>query len=176
MTGLDETQDKIIEVAAIFTNWDFDTVEEYHRVVYQPQEVLDSMNKWCKKTHGESGLTESVPNGTPLDEVEDDLLAIFDRFYPSDYKVVIAGNSISVDRKFIDHYMPKLAARLHYRMVDVSSFKEIFRRKYGAKIEKKGAHRAVDDIKESIRELKFYLSFLDHDKLEKVGKSSGKRS
>jgi len=160
MTGLDDTVDKILEVAVVVTDLNFKTLEEYHRVVFQPQQVLDQMNDWCKKTHGESGLTAAVPNGTPLEQVEKELLALIDRHYSASERVLLAGNSVGNDKRFLDRYMLELAKRLHYRLVDVTSFKEIFREKYKIQFEKKNAHRAVGDIYESIRELEHYLSFV----------------
>jgi len=159
MTGLDDTQDVILEVAAAVTDLEFKILEEYDRVVHQPQEALDRMDDWCKKTHGASGLTAKVKMGTALGEVEKELIALLDRHFPKkEDKVVLCGNSVGNDRRFIDRYLPGFAKRLHYRLIDVSSFKEIFRQKYGLKYEKKNAHRALGDIHESIAELKTYLS------------------
>jgi oligoribonuclease len=160
MTGLDEKTDSILEVAAVITDVELKPLEEYHRVVYQTPEVLAGMNDWCKKTHGESGLTAAVPSGTPLDQVEKELLALLDRHYSAQDRIVLAGNSVGNDRRFIDQYLPLLAKRLHYRLIDVSSFKEIYRERYGIAFPKGNAHRAVDDIHESIRELAFYLSYV----------------
>jgi oligoribonuclease len=160
MTGLDDLKDSILEVAIVVTDLEFKPVETYHRVVFQPPEVLEAMNDWCKKTHGESGLSAQVPTGTPLAEVEKELLALIGRHYPPGERVVICGNSVGNDRRFIDRYLPELAKRLHYRLVDVSSFKEIFREKFGIVFQKKNSHRAVEDILESVRELAHYLSFV----------------
>lgn len=160
MTGLDDATDSILEVAILVTDLSFNIIEEYHRVVFQPQDILDHMNDWCKKTHGESGLTAAVPTGKPLPEVDQEVFKLIDRHFPSNERVVLVGNSVGNDKRFIDKYMQKTAARLHYRMIDVSSFKEIFRDKYNVKFEKKNHHRAVDDIKESIAELQHYLSFV----------------
>lgn len=160
MTGLDENVDHILEVAVVITDLDFKSVEEYHRIVYQPTEVLEKMNDWCKKTHGESGLTAAIPQGTPLATVEKELIELIHRHYTSQERVVFAGNSVGNDRRFIDRYMPEMAKLLHYRLIDVSSFKEIFREKYHLNFQKKNSHRAVDDIYESIRELGYYLSFV----------------
>jgi oligoribonuclease len=160
MTGLDENVDHILEVAIIVTDLDLKPLEQYHRVVYQPREIVEGMNDWCKKTHGESGLTAAIPNGTPLAEVENDVLALIKRHYPDDHRVVLVGNSVGNDKRFIDKYMPRVAKRLHYRLIDVSSLKEIFREKYELSFQKKNAHRAIDDILESIGELGFYLSFV----------------
>lgn len=160
MTGLDDLKDTILEVAAVITDIELNPIEEYHRVVFQPPEVLEGMNDWCKKTHGESGLTAAVASGMPLAQVEDELLALIDRHFSDEDRPLLAGNSIGNDQRFINRYMPKLAARLHYRVVDVSSFKEIFRERYLLHFHKANSHRAVDDIHESIRELAHYLSFV----------------
>lgn len=160
MTGLDEHTDSILEAAAVITDIDLNPLEELHRIVFQPKEVLDNMNDWCKKTHGESGLTAAVPTGTPLVQVEQELLALMDRHFGATDRIVLAGNSIGNDRRFIDRYMPQIAKRLHYRVIDVSSFKEVFRERYHLNVNKGNAHRAVDDIHESIKELAYYLSFV----------------
>lgn len=160
MTGLDDLNDHILEVAAIVTDLNFKPLEEYSQVVFQPASVLEGMNDWCKKHHGESGLTAAVPQGRPLDQVQKDLCAMVGRHFPSNERVVLCGNSIGNDRRFIDRYLREFAKLLHYRMIDVSSYKEIFREKYGVKFEKQNAHRAVGDIHESIRELEHYLGFV----------------
>jgi oligoribonuclease len=160
MTGLDENADRILEVAVVVTDLDLKPLEELHRVVFQPPEVVAGMNDWCKKTHGESGLTALIPTGKPLAEVEAELLALMARHFPAGERVVLVGNSVGNDKRFVDKYMPEAAKRLHYRLIDVSSFKEIFREKYGLSFAKKNAHRAVDDIHESIAELAYYLSFV----------------
>ncbi|OFZ19993.1 MAG: hypothetical protein A2X94_11560 [Bdellovibrionales bacterium GWB1_55_8] len=158
MTGLDDQADSILEIAVVITDIDFKPLEEYHRIVFQPPEVVAGMNAWCKKTHGESGLTAAIPGGTPLAQVEDEVLALMDRHYSAKDQIVLAGNSVGNDRRFVDRYMPRVAKRLHYRLIDVSSFKEIFREKYGLEFRKPSTHRAVQDVYESIRELSFYLS------------------
>jgi len=160
MTGLDDLKDSILEVAAIVTDVELKPLEEYHRVVFQPPEVLENMNDWCKKTHGESGLTAAIPQGTPLPQVEKELLELISRHFSEKERPVLCGNSIGNDRRFIDRYTPELARRLHYRMIDVSSFKEVFRDRYQIEFKKKNSHRAVDDILESIRELEHYLSYV----------------
>lgn len=160
MTGLDERVDSILEVAIIITDTDLNPLHQYHRVVFQPPEVLKNMNDWCKKTHGESGLTALIPNGTPLATVEKEVFDLIQKFYPPSDRIVLVGNSVGNDKRFVDKFMPEVAKRLHYRLIDVSSFKEIFREKYNLSFQKKNAHRAVDDILESIRELAFYLSFV----------------
>jgi oligoribonuclease len=160
MSGLDEQADRILEVAAVVTDFSFETKGSLHRVVQQPKEVLETMNDWCKKHHAASGLTALVPNGTPLERVEDELIALCDKHFKADERIIISGNSIGNDRRFIDKYWPRFAKRLHYRMVDVSSFKEVFRERYKVMFDKRNGHRAMDDINESIRELKHYLAFV----------------
>lgn len=160
MTGLDESVHVILEVAAVVTDLDFTPSAEYHRIVFQPPEKLALMDDWCVKTHGKSGLTQAVATGTPLETVERELLELAAAHYAPDERIVIAGNSIGNDRRFIDKYLPTFAKRLHYRMIDVSSFKEIFKDKYGIKYEKKDNHRAVEDIFASIDELKAYLALV----------------
>lgn len=161
MTGLNDLTDTILEVAIVITDTDFKTLEEYHTVVFQPAEQLAKMDAWCTKTHGDSGLTAAVPNGKPLDMVDQEVEALINRHYSAKDRIVLAGNSVGNDKRFIDRYMPRFAKRLHYRLIDVSSYKEIYREKYGISFPKKNAHRAVDDIYESIRELSFYLSYVN---------------
>jgi len=159
MTGLDENKDRIIEVAVVLTDLDFNKVDEYHKIVYQPKEILDGMDEWCIKHHGESGLTDAVKNGSKLEDVEKELIDLInDHYGKKEDKVVIIGNSIHNDRRFIDRYLKEFAKKLHYRMIDVSSFKEVFKMKYNVIFNKNNTHRALDDIYESIRELKYYLN------------------
>lgn len=159
MTGLDENTDKILEVAVIITDLNLQTLDTYHRIVYQPQAVLDGMNDWCKTTHGKSGLTAAVPKGTPLETVEKELIALAEKYFTTE-KIVLCGNSVGMDKRFIDKYMPELAKKIHYRVVDVTSFKEIFRSKWNINVQKAEGHRALDDIRESIKELEAYLSMV----------------
>lgn len=163
MSGLDENVDKILEVAVIITDLNLAQVESYQRVVYQPQEVLDTMNEWCKQNHGKSGLSAMVPKGTPLALVESELIEIINRNFAKDEKVVVCGNSVGMDKRFIDRHMPRLTARMHYRVVDVTSFKEVFRSRYGLEVQKAKGHRALDDIRESIGELRYYMQFINED-------------
>jgi oligoribonuclease len=161
MTGLDEKVDSILEVAIVITDLDFKPLEEYHRIVYQSPEVISGMNDWCKKTHGDSGLTAAIPSGTPLSMVEKEILELIGRHFKSNDRIVLVGNSVGNDRRFVDAYFPDVAKRLHYRLIDVSSFKEVFREKYGVNFAKGNKHRAIDDIHESIRELSFYLGYVN---------------
>jgi oligoribonuclease len=160
MSGLDVEKCRILEVAAIVTDNDFNPLEELALIVYQDESVLDAMDTWCKENHGKSGLTAAVRTGVPEAEAEQKFVELLERHFAENERVLLCGNSIGQDRKFIDKYWPKLAARLHYRMVDVSSYKEVFRNKFKIEYKKRGSHRALDDIKESIAELQHYLSFV----------------
>jgi oligoribonuclease len=160
MSGLDVNKCRILEVAAIVTDNTFTPKESYHAVVFQPPEVLAAMDAWCTENHGKSGLTAAVAKGAPEGEVERQLLQLIDRHFAANERPVLAGNSIGQDRKFIDAYMPALSQRLHYRMLDVSSFKIVFNDLYGIQYEKRGTHRALDDILESMAELTHYLAYV----------------
>jgi oligoribonuclease len=159
MTGLNVDSERIIELAAMITDLDFKELANYHAVIKQEPSFLDSMDDWNKKTHSESGLIDLIPSGKAQKTVENEVLHMISEYFGKE-DVVIAGNSISQDRLFIDRYMPELGNRLHYRMLDVSSFKLIFKHKFSKEFQKKNNHRAIDDIKESIEELKFYLQFI----------------
>jgi oligoribonuclease len=159
MTGLDVAKEVPIEIGVIVTGWDLNPLEDYHAIIKQPQEYLDRMDDWNKKHHGESGLTKMVPNGKDIKVVETELVKLIKKHF-GDEPAILAGNSIPQDRLFITKYMPALNAVLHYRMMDVTSWKIVMQAKYNAKFDKQNPHRAVDDIKESIAEFKYYLSFL----------------
>jgi len=168
MTGLNHEEHVIIEFASIITDMHFRALDTYETVIYQPQSELDKMGEWCVKTHGDSGLTMKVRHGKPLDEVERVILEKLEQHFPEEAPI-LAGNSIYQDRRFIDRYMPLLSKKLHYRMLDVSSFKIMFMHKFNRGFAKKETHRALDDINESILELRFYLDFVDTKRMK--GKS-----
>lgn len=162
MTGLDVNKEVIIEAACIVTDLDFKEIDSFETVVKQPQHYLDNMDAWNTEHHGKSGLTARVSTGMEPDAVEFHILSMIDRHFPESktdpkYRPILAGNSISQDRLFIDKYFTKLSPRLHYRMVDVSSWKVIFNNKFDKVYRKQNAHRALDDIRESIGELRYYL-------------------
>ncbi len=156
MSGLDVEKEVIIEAAAIVTDFEFNILDQYHAVVKQDQKYIDHMDDWNKKHHGESGLIAKIPDGLAPEKVEADLLQMITKNFAKE-RPMLAGNSISQDRLFIDKYFKNLAAKLHYRILDVSSWKIIFNEKYNLKYPKKNTHRALEDIQESISELKFYL-------------------
>ena len=163
MTGLDPEKEVIIETAAIITNGQLEEIDSYHCVVQQDQDYLEKMDKWNTKQHKQSGLCELVPKGIAQDQMETDLLALANKHYQTE-KVILAGNSIYQDRLFIRKYLLKFEEKLHYRMLDVSAWKLIFANK-GVIFKKENKHRALDDVRESIREMREYLSYLDHKKL-----------
>jgi oligoribonuclease len=160
MTGLDPKEDRILEVAAIATDWDFKEVATYEAV----KKVGTRMMKrrmvgefWEKYAHVRDALQAQNEDGKNGRTVENELLAFIDEHFAPDTLVLLAGNSIHQDRKFIENEWSRLNERLHYRMLDVSAWKVVFDGKYGKKFTKPEAHRAMDDIRGSIEELQYYL-------------------
>lgn len=168
MTGLDPENDHIIEIASLITDGDLNIIAEGPEIViHQSDEVLAGMNEWCVKQHGESGLTEKVrASEISLKEAEK-LTQKFIRKYTGRTKVPLCGNSIGQDKMFLMKYMPLIIKQLHYRMVDVSSVKEMAHRWYPGlpKFPKAVTHRALDDIRESVAELKYYREKLFVDSI-----------
>jgi oligoribonuclease len=162
MSGLEPSTDRILEIATIITDGQLAVVGEGpDLVVHQPDEVLAAMDAWNTAHHGASGLTEKVRQSTVAEaEAEAMTMAFIDIHFGKRDRPVLCGNSIHQDRRFIRRYMPALDARLHYRMVDVSTIKELARRWYPAQVAtmppKHESHRALDDIRESIGELQWY--------------------
>ncbi len=159
MTGLDPETCVPIEVAIIITGADLEEREEYHAVVHQPPEALASMNDFVREMHTGNGLLTRVANSdTSIDQADRALAALVLRHCPEG-KAVLAGNSIHQDRRFIARYFPELEKTLHYRMVDVSTLKELVRRWYGAGAlypKTESDHTALADTRQSIAELGFY--------------------
>jgi len=131
-------------------------------IIHQDKALMDSMDEWCTKTHGESGLTQSVLDSTMKTEEAEDIMLGFISKYVEPRTAPLAGNSVHQDRRFLEKEMPRFLDYLHYRIVDVSTIKEVTRRwfpnTYNSMPPKKGGHRALDDIQESISELKWYQS------------------
>ena len=159
MTGLNPLESVILEFAGIITDLNLTVLESIHEVVYQAESELVKMNEWNRTTHGGSGLLAAVPNGQPIEVVDQQIVSFLRPHFPNEAPI-LAGNSIHQDRKFIDRYMPDLSAFLHYRMIDVSSFKMVFKHMYGLTYEKETPHRAFDDILASIEELSYYKRFI----------------
>ena len=125
MTGLDVDKERIIEVAAIVTDKNWEAVDSYHCIIKQDQSFLDGMDDWNQKQHGASGLKAAVASGKEQDIAEEEVIAFINKHWKKSEQPMLAGNSIHQDRKFIHKYLLKLEERLHYRMLDVSSFKII---------------------------------------------------
>ncbi|KAI9358649.1 mitochondrial oligoribonuclease [Zopfochytrium polystomum] len=162
MTGLDINKDRIMEVACIVTDGNLNILERGPDLVLAvPPTLLDTMDAWCTAHHGASGLTAACRASTvTAADAEARLLAVVRRHAPSPRVALLAGNSVHVDREFLKREMPRLVEHLHYRIVDVSTVKELLRRwrpdVLDAAPAKRLAHRALDDIEESISELKHY--------------------
>lgn len=160
MTGLDPVEDRILEVAAIITDWDFKEVATYTAVRKIDPEFMEkrmAVPFWDTYSDVRAALVAQNMNGKPSEEVEEELLAFMNEYFSTDAPVILAGNSIHQDRKFIENEWPRLNERLHYRMLDVSAWKVVFEHKYHKKFAKPEAHRALDDIRGSIAELQYYL-------------------
>jgi len=161
MTGLDLTRDALVEIACIVTDSELNLLDDGVDVLIKPPaEALDTMNDVVREMHTVSGLLAELEHGQTLGEAQDLVLAYIRQHVPDSRKVPLCGNSIATDRSFLARDMPELDDFLHYRMVDVSSIKELARRwyprAYFASPEKHGGHRALADIRESIRELRYY--------------------
>jgi oligoribonuclease len=161
MTGLDLTRDALIEIACLVTDGELNVVDEgVDLVIKPPPEALDQMADVVRQMHTASGLLSELAAGITLAEAQDQVLGYVRKFVAEPRRVPLCGNSIATDRTFIARDMPELDAFLHYRMVDVSSIKELARRwyprAYFASPPKHGGHRALADIKESIQELRYY--------------------
>ncbi|MBQ6320925.1 oligoribonuclease [Candidatus Saccharibacteria bacterium] len=161
MTGLEPEKDRILEVAAVATAWDLEPMAELTAVVKQDPKLMENRmvgEFWEKNKASREALMAQNENGKTTEEVEDEILAFVDKNFGKE--VILAGNSIHQDRKFIDREMPRLSRRLHYRMLDVSAWKVYFEGARGKKFVKPETHRALSDIQGSIEELKYYLGFL----------------
>ena len=159
MTGLEPDQDTILEIATIITDEQLNLIAEGPVLaIHHPLEKLEAMDDWNRTHHGQSGLWDRVlASTTTLEGAEKETLE-FLKDHVDERTSPLCGNSIGQDRRFLYKYMPNLSEHLHYRNVDVSTLKELYHRWYPGqeKFAKKGVHLAMDDIKESIEELKFY--------------------
>ncbi|MCK2151025.1 MULTISPECIES: oligoribonuclease [Marinobacter] len=160
MTGLDPEKERIIEMATIITDSELNVVAEGPVIaVHQPDSLLDAMDEWCTNTHGASGLTKRVKEST-IDEAQAEQQTLeFLQQHLEAGKSPLCGNSIGQDRRFLVKYMPRLEGFFHYRNLDVSTIKELARRwrpDVLAGVKKQGSHLALDDIRDSISELRHY--------------------
>ena len=161
MTGLNLERDALIEIACLVTDGSLDVLDKgIDLVIKPPPEALDQMEDVVREMHTASGLLNELASGVTLAEAQDQVLGYVRKHISEPRRVPLAGNSIATDRVFIARDMPELDAFLHYRMVDVSSIKELARRwyprAYFASPPKRGGHRALADITESIQEMRYY--------------------
>ena len=165
MTGLDQVADAVIEVAAIVTDSELNVLGEgVDIVIAPPPGALEQMSDFVREMHTASGLLADLPAGATLAEAEAAVLAYIRSWVEEPGRAPLAGNSIGTDKGFLERDMPDLIGHLHYRVIDVSSIKELARRWYPrvyyCSPEKAGGHRALADILESIDELRYYRAAL----------------
>ena len=162
MTGLDPLVDVIVEIATLITDDELNIVAEGpDLVIFHPAEILAKMDPFVVEMHTKSGLLAAISvSTTTLEDATVQTLAFIKQHVPEARTVPLCGNSIGTDRRFLAKYMPDIENYLHYRCVDVSSVKELAKRWYPKVVmdrnAKSGLHRALDDVKESLRELSFY--------------------
>lgn len=161
MTGLDVSIDELVEVAVVITDYDLEPVDPGFSIVIKPdQTAWDNMAEVVLTMHRDSGLLDEIPHGVSLADAEYAVNEYILRFVPTPKAAPLAGNTIGTDRTFLAKYMPRVDSHLHYRSIDVSSIKELsrrwFPRVYFNAPTKDGGHRALADILESIRELRYY--------------------
>jgi len=161
MTGLDPTKDALVEVAVLVTDFDLAVLGEgLDLVIKPPVEALDQMVPFVREMHTSSGLLDQLDSGVTVAEAEEQVLRYVREHCPEGSRPPLAGNTVGTDRIFLTRDMPTLDAFLHYRVVDVSSIKELARRWYPRTYynapAKRGNHRALADIQESIEELRYY--------------------
>ena len=164
MTGLDPKRDKILEVAAIATDWNFTEIASFEsgfgHEVSEVSALLDANPFYVKMKENKAPLLELVASAPAPKAVETHFVNFIKQRFNTAYPVVLAGNSVHMDRQFIREYMPFVEQLLHYRMLDVTAWKIVFEGKYGTEFQKQEKHRALEDIRESIAELKFYMEFI----------------
>lgn len=163
MTGLSAEKDLILEVAAIVTDWDFNEIDTFQGIIKNRTPALKRRLKlnssfWDANPESRDGLLEQNNKGKSLKQVEKDLLDFVNKNFKEGVPVLLAGNSIHMDRRFIVAKWPRFDSKLHYRMLDVSAWKVVFDGKYKKKFAKPDMHRALDDIRGSIMELQYYLA------------------
>ncbi|CAN7378097.1 oligoribonuclease [Knoellia sp. LjRoot47] len=163
MTGLSLDNDALVEVAALVTDYELNVLGEGVDVVIRPSdEALAQMGDFVREMHTTSGLIDELAGGVSMEEAQQRVLDYVREWVPEPRKAPLGGNTVGTDRGFLARDMPELEQHLHYRVIDVSSIKELSRRwyprAYFAAPEKSGGHRALADIRESIAELRYYRS------------------
>lgn len=159
MTGLDPASKRIVEVAAIVTDFDFNELAMYEAIIHQSDEVLEGSDDWVKKTFKENGLMEQIKSS---EHQESEIRTAFAEFIGKNFTqpAILAGSSIHQDRRFIRQWWPEVESKLHYRMLDVTSLKIYMMGKHKIVMQKPETHRALDDIRGSMREFKEYIKQL----------------
>ena len=165
MTGLDLDVDELVEVSVVVTDSELNPMDEGIDLLIRPSErAVENMNEFVRNMHTNSGLIKEWDAGLELAEAEKQVLAYIRRYVREPRKAQLGGNSIGTDKAFLDRYMPSVIEHLHYRVIDVSSIKELakrwYPRVYFASPEKTGNHRALGDIYDSIDELRYYRAIL----------------
>jgi len=161
MTGLDLEKDALIEVAVLVTDSELNVLGEGVDVIVKPtEEALEQMGDFVRQMHTTSKLLDELPSGVSMSEAEDRVMEYITQWVPEPRKAQLAGNSVGTDRNFLARDMPRVIEHLHYRIIDVSTIKELsrrwFTRAYFQAPAKSGGHRALGDIKDSINELRYY--------------------
>lgn len=161
MTGLIVETDVILEIATVITDGNLDVIAEGPSlVIHQPEEKLTAMGKWCQDQHGKTGLIEAVRQSNILLHQAEETVFTFLKQHCTPATGVLSGNTVWQDRVFLDKYMPRISSYLHYRIIDVSSIKELARRWYpdnkNTEFKKSDRHRALSDVYESIAELQHF--------------------
>lgn len=168
MTGLNPAKDRIVEVGAIITDWDFNELDVFESGVGQDKNEVTQLfqaNDWAMARPENTQELIKLSLSSPTEqEVEAALVALVNKHFASNEVALLAGNSIHADRGFIRQWWPNLEKRLHYRMLDVSAWKVVMQGKYNLPYQKQEAHRALGDIRESIDELTYYLEWFNKGK------------
>jgi oligoribonuclease len=161
MTGLNPEKDRIVEVAAMVTDWQFKELETFESLIAHDAKEIEALinaNPWYKKfPQHKTDFLKAATHGMAEIEVQKQLLELINRHFAPNMPALLAGNSIHCDRGFIKQWWPDVDARLHYRMLDVSAWKVVMIAKYNRQYQKKETHRAMSDVCESIAELQYYL-------------------
>lgn len=173
MTGLNPEKDRIIEIATIVTDSYLNIIAESTAIaIHQPNELLNSMDSWNTKQHGSSGLVDRVKSSSVTEQQAEDTTLTFLKKYVPEGASPLCGNSIYQDRRFLYRYMPLLERFFHYRLLDVSTLKILTQRwapQISTGFKKESRHRALDDIRDSIAELKYYRDHLLNPAILRVG-------
>ena len=165
MTGLDSHSDRLLEVAMIVTDERFAELSSYHAYVkndvaeLQPRFAQNAF--WQAYPKNMNHFLQQATSGQTLTEIDTVLVSLIDQYREADTPMILAGNSVHADRRFIERWLPETFSCLHYRQLDVSSWKVVMESRYGLHYQKANTHRALDDIKESMTELQYYLDRFD---------------